>query len=568
MGIATTHIEQRVASSLGKGGHAAIQFQHSQAVCQAGVLFTLPALLAQGLLKTKDIYQLPSSHYYGLESVVLTLAFMALSRIKNPEQLKQCKPGEIGRIIGLDRIPEVKCLREKINLLTQQGKASELNNLLIEEWYSTNEKVNQDAAFLYIDGHVRIYYGHKANLPAKFVSRQKLCLSATSEYWVNDAKGMPVMMVLGQLTEKLQTMIEENIIPQLKQTKLLDDCPKEQIRPQCTFVFDREAYEPAFFQRLWDQHKIAVITYRKNVKDKWDEEGFISIDTKVLDQDVIMHLCEKETRLSDYTFREIRRLSKDGHQTAIITTHPTLEIGDIAGRMFGRWSQENFFRYLILDYDFDKMIQFGTEAIDPKAEVVNPSYRKISHRIKKFREKISRLESKFYPLAQQAMDKPIDELPAITDKQMEYKEMINRLRKQEATLVEERKQIPARIKLEQMPEQIRYNKLKTESKILMNIIKMICYRAESAMASLVAPYLSRAREEKRMFIKQIIKNNADLIPDYDKNILTVVLHSLSTPRFNRAAYKLAQFLNETQTIFPGTNLRLIFKTTAHSVCEG
>jgi hypothetical protein len=213
LGIATTHIEQRVASSLGKGGHAAIQFQHSQAVCQAGVLFTLPALLAQGLLKTKDIYQLPSSHYYGLESVVLTLAFMALSRIKNPEQLKQCKPGEIGRIIGLDRIPEVKCLREKINLLTQQGKASELNNLLIEEWYSTNEKVNQDAAFLYIDGHVRIYYGHKANLPAKFVSRQKLCLSATSEYWVNDAKGMPVMMVLGQLTEKLQTMIEENIIP-------------------------------------------------------------------------------------------------------------------------------------------------------------------------------------------------------------------------------------------------------------------------------------------------------------------------------------------------------------------
>jgi hypothetical protein len=53
----------------------------------------------------------------------MTLAFMALSRIKNPEQLKQCRPGEIGRVLGLDRIPEVKCLREKIKFLTNQNQA-------------------------------------------------------------------------------------------------------------------------------------------------------------------------------------------------------------------------------------------------------------------------------------------------------------------------------------------------------------------------------------------------------------------------------------------------------------
>ena len=297
------------------------------------------------------------------------------------------------------------------------------------------------------------------------------------------------------------------------------------------------------------------------------DKQFKSFETKVLDQNITMHLCEGKITLSGYDFREIRRLSQDGHQTAIITTHPTLEIADIAGRMFGRWSQENFFRYLIQDYDFDKMIQFGTEEIDPQAEVVNPPYRKITNRIKKVREKISRTEARFYPLAQQAMDNPIDEIPALTDKQMQYKQMLDRLTEQEAELVEERKQIPARIKLEQMPDQTRYNKLKTESKILMNIIKMICYRAESALASLVTPYLSRAREEKRMLIKQIISNNADLIPDYENNTLMVVLHSLSTPRFNRAAYQLAQLLNQTETIFPGTKLRLIFKTTATPVCE-
>ena len=568
LGIATTRVEERVASSLGVCQQNTIHFEYSQSVCQAGLLFMLPALLAQGLLKTKNVYSFPAGHYYNLESIVLTLSFMALARIKNPEQLKQYKPGEIGRLIGLDRIPEVKCLREKIKLLTEQEKATKLNNLLIEHWYNKDEVLSQEAAFLYIDGHVRIYYGQKANLPSKFVSRQKLCLSATSEYWVNDAKGMPVMMVLGQLTEKLQTMIERDIIPQLLQTSLLDEPDKERSDPQCTFVFDREAYEPAFFQRLWNKYKIAIITYRKNVKDKWDENDFKSIDIKVLDQTVTMHICEQETELSGHTFREIRRLSKDGHQTAIITTHPTLNKNDIAGRMFARWSQENFFRYLIQDYDFDKMIQYGTEEINPKAEVVNPPYRKISHKIKKIREKISRLESKLFPLVEQVMDGDLDALPAITMKQAEYMERINHLKEVESELVEKRKLIPARIKLEKMPEQTRYNKLKTESKMLMNIIKMICYRAESAMADLALPHLTRAREERRMLIKQIINNNADLIPDYTNNTLTVILHSLSSPRFNKATNELIKILNESQTIFPGTKLRLIYKTTAHSICEG
>lgn len=181
LGIATTRYEDRIAAAIQGMGHASVKFDAGQAVCGAGVLFLLPALLSQGLLKTKEVYQMPAGHYYGLESVVLTLAFMALARIKNPEQLKQCKPGEIGRIIGLDRIPEVSCLRDKIKILSVQKQAQKLNLLLIDHWYTPSD---QEDLFLYIDGHVRIYYGAKANLPSKFISRQKLCISATTEYWV------------------------------------------------------------------------------------------------------------------------------------------------------------------------------------------------------------------------------------------------------------------------------------------------------------------------------------------------------------------------------------------------
>lgn len=551
-------------------GNASIEFSTHEGLCGAGVLFLLPALLSQGLLKTKEVYHIPDTHYYGLETVVLTLAFMALARIKNPEQLKQCKPGEIGKIIGLDRIPEVRCLREKINLLTTQNQAKELNRLLIDHWYN---QPSEQASFLYIDGHVRIYYGHKANLPSKFISRQKLCLSATTEFWVNDAKGLPVMMVTGELTEKLQRAIEEYIIPELQKTVLLPSAQhrdeEKKLPPVCTLVFDREAYEPAFFERLYKTHRIAVITYRKNVKDVWEEESFKSIPVQVLDQTITMQLCERKTVLSGVEVREIRRLTESGHQTALITTNMVLSTEVAAGRMFGRWSQENFFRYMVMDYDFDKMIEFGIEAIDENREVVNPEYRKMSHRLKKEKEKTGRLKAKLYPLTEQALELSLEDmpLPQLESKQMILLEKIERQQLIEQQLTTQRSQIQQRIRLKEMPGQTRYNKLKQESKVLMNVLKMICYRAETAIANELSAFLVNAKEEKRMLVKQIIQNNADIIPDYSNNTLTVILHSLSAPRFNKAAAKLAETLNQTETIFPGTNLMLRFKTTATSDCE-
>ena len=565
MGEATTRFVERTLCPLGKGVQAPPVFEESKALCGAGILFMLPSLLAQGLLKAKEVFRLPASHYYGLESVVLTLAFMALARIKNPEQLKQCKPGEIGRFIGLDRIPEVRCLREKIKFISEQQRSVHFNNLLIDQWYRDDKQ--DDTGFLYVDGHVRIYYGYKANLPSKFISRQKLCLSATSEFWVNDAKGMPVMMVMGELSEKLQTVIEHQIIPRLMEAKLISADIENQKEPQCTLVFDREAYEPAFFRRLWERYRIAIITYRKNVKDQWEANRFESIDVQVLNHVINMDLCEQETELGGYRMREIRRLGASGHQTAIITTHPHLQTKQIAGRMFARWSQENFFRYLIQDYDFDKMISFGVETIDMEKTVVNPQYRKATYQLKKLREKKQRIESKFYPLVEQAIDSELEIIPTITDKQMQYKQMLDQYSQEEGVLVMERKKLQPRIKLGQMPEEKRYNKLKTESKIFMNVIKMICYRAESAVASFISPYLANADKEKRMVVKQIIQANADVIPDYKNNILNVVLYSLSANRYNQAASELANLLNQTETTFPGTELRMVFKISANLDCD-
>lgn len=540
------------AKGLLKG--ATPQFANQESILYGGVLFLLPALIQQGLFKTTELYTHIKEGFYRVESIVLTLAIMALCRIKNPEQTKQCKPGELGKIIGLDRIPEVRCLREKVKELSNQNKSRQLSKELLGHWLP--EK--QDCLFLYVDGHVRIYYGSQANLPVKYVSRQKLCMSATTDFWVNDSNGSPLMVVTGELNEKLQHVIEHTIVSELQTGNVLPATVPSG-HPFCTVIFDREAYSIPFFTSLWEK-QIAVITYRKNVKDLWDESRFNTLDIQEFNKNKTMRICEQKVQLGGLAMREIRVLTDTGHQTSIITTNPVITTREVASKMFSRWSQENYFKYMIANYDFDKMITYGVETIDENQVVVNPPHRRLKNNIKKKKEKMKRLEAQFYPLLEQAIDTPLQEMPALTNKQKAVKEKIDAQGEEIQKLQTEANAIPARIKLKDMPQDSRYNKLKTESKMLMNIIKMICYRAETSVANLAVPYLVKADDEKRKFVQQIIDSPVDLKPDLQEKTLTLTIYSLSAPRFNTALIQLIQLLNQTETIFPGTDLRLIFKT--------
>lgn len=554
-GIATTNTEARISAALGLGPVDPV-FEAHDGLDYGGVLFLLPALLSQGLFTIKDTHRLKAG-YYGINSILLTVAFMALCRIKNPEQLKQCNPGELGRLIGLDRIPELKCLRRKLLELTEQKKTEQLSEKLTLKWLPQDD----ENFFLYADGHVRIYNGYLANLTAKYVSRQKLCLSATTEFWLNDVYGQPLLSCPGQLSEKLQQAIEENIIPQLFESKAIVPLPL--IEPNspaiCNIVFDREAYDIAFFIRLWTKYRIAIITYRKNIKDQWNTDEFKNEEVTIGPHKKTMQLCEKKIMLDDHPFREIRCLTESGHQTAVLCTNPALSIVQIGGAMFNRWSQENFFKYMLSDYSFDHIVQYGIETIDPDKEVVNPEYRKITEQIKKENEKLQRLQAQLLKHIEISSDRALDQFAQAISKQSSLTESIQQKQKQINDLQGKRKQITPKIKLAQMPDGKRYNKLKTESKLFMNTIKMICYRAETAIANLVSPYHHRSEDEKRMFIKHIINTPVNLTPDYKNNTLTVTLLTLSTPRYNEAAEQLTVLLNQTQTTFPGTDLMLIFK---------
>lgn len=535
-----------------------VKFESGYSVKYTGLLILLPFLLGSGLLSYKSHYQELSRGYYFLDFIILLLAFMYLCRIKNPEQLKKTSPGEFGKLMGVDRIPESKCVRSKLREICRQKQARQWNMDLANTW-STDE----ENEFYYIDGHVQVYSGYSATLGKKHVARQKLCLPGIQEFWVNNEDGLPYFYITGEVNEKLLAMLSEQIIPQLLneiQSKYSEvELANDPDLPVFTVVFDREGYSPVFFSKLWEDHRIAVLTYRKNVKDRWEDLEFSEYTIVSDGEEEIIKLSEKDVLLNSVRLREIRKLSKDGHQTSIITTNKKLSIDTLAINMFSRWSQENYFKYMRKDYDFDRMIQYVVEQIDSDFVVSNPEYNILSYQIKKTREKISRRRAKLFELKEKNVNDTMENTPKQLKKQAEEQEALDALLNIEEELINQRHAFPAKIKIKDMPENMKYNRLHIESKHFQNIIKMICYRAESACANVLSEYYEKHKEEKRELVKSIIFSHGDILCDEEKETLTVKIYSQSSPRMNYALAKLCELLNDAEHLYPGTKLRLYYK---------
>ena len=559
LGIGATRVEERIQASRGGLSEAVVRFENADSVAFAGVLLLLPFLKQSGLFTYRDFYE-ELNGYYFLDQIFLLCAFMYLCRIKNPEQLKKISPGEYGKLLGLDRIPETTRLRKKLHQLYDQQQAENWSKLLTTEWI----KGQQDNDFFYIDGHTQVYYGYAATLGKKYVSRQKLCLPGMQDFWVNDSNGMPYFYVRGQVNEKLLEMIESSIIP-----RLIEEVPckysEEQLSddpylPRFTIVFDREGYSPDFFSRLWDEHRIAVLTYRKNVKDLWDDKDFhpLQVPTRFGDSEEMM-LAQKEIELSGCTMLEVRKLGTDKHQTSVITTNLKLTMEFIAFYMFSRWLQENFFRYMRQNYDFDSIYKYAVEQLNTSLKVVNPIHSKLTYQIKKLNEKKGRRQAKLLKSLQENSEESLESTPRHLKFQNQLIEQITELEKQLFELKYIRKQSPYKITIADMPEQLKYNKLHEESKLLQNIIKIICYRAETSFASHLSSHFKKSKDEIRELVKAIARLPANIKVDDQNKLLTIQLFSLANPRSNLALKNTLALINDTQTTFPGTNLVLYYE---------
>lgn len=533
----------RMMASLGLLDDAAPLFANAKAVPAAGVLCALPLLVPSGIFPSAHkLYGEIGPAFYGLRTTLLTLLFMALWRIKRPEAIKEHDPQSLGRVLGLDRAPEVKTIRRKLTRLASYNKGVQLGAELARLRVAARGQI---MGFLYVDGHVRAYHG-KHTIPKTHVARMRISMPATTDYWVNDLHGDPLFVMTAEANAGMVKMLPD----------VLAEVRNLVGKRRVTIVFDRGGWSPKLFPELLGAG-FDILTYRKGKSRRIATHRFVLRRAKFDGRMVEYKLHDQAVRFlkGKLRLRQVTRLSDNGHQTQVITSRWKLRDVEVAYRMFERWRQENFFKYLREEFLLDALADHQVEPDDPTRTVPNPKRHELDKQIRTARGDITKIEQAY---GAAAIDNPEARRPTMRGFKIAYAKIGKSLRSARARLaklVARRRALPQRIEVCDRTEGA-VVKLATERKHLANLIKMVAFQAESDLLALLKPHYARADDEGRTLLHELFRAAADI--EVTDTELRVTLHSMSSPHRTLAVRALCEALTETATKFPGSALRLRF----------
>jgi transposase len=534
----------RQLAYLGLLDDAAPLFRDGSSVPGVGVLLALPCLVESGLFRIgRKLYGEIGPAFYGLRTTLLTLLLMALLRIKRPEHLKERDPAAFGRLLGLDRAPEVKTLRRRLTRLAAHHCAEQLGAEL------AHLRVDQRGhlmGFLYVDGHVRAYHGQRDISSKAYVARRHLAMPASTDYWINDRSGDPLLVITGEvnaaLTKALPRLLRE-----------VRDLVGEQ---RVTIVFDRGGWSPKLFGTMI-KDGFDLLTYRKGRCRRINERRFIrrraELDGRAVDY--LLHDQPVGFLKGKLRLRQVTRLCDDSHQTQVITSRWDLRDIEVAYRMFERWRQENFFKYMREEFLLDALVDYQIEPEDPTRTIPNPKRRALDKEIRAARADLARLEREYGAAAAANAEPRRPTMRGFKIAHGRLGKQLRTARARVAQLFEQRRDVPKRVEVRDLNERT-IVKLATERKHLTDIIKMVAYQAESDLLALLRAHYARANQEGRTLLHELFATAGDIrVCD---NELHITLAPLSSPHRTHAAQALCEMLDQTATTFPGSRLRIRF----------
>ena len=528
----------------------------------AGLLLVLPALAGTGLLEcARATYGRMRNGFYGLEVMLVVLVFLALLREPRAEGATRVPPAALGRVLGLDRAPEVKTIRRKLAELAAAGKAADLIMALARHHAAARPAA---LGFLYADGHARAYFGTR-QVQKMHVARLKFPGPATEETWVTDAAGDPVFMVIAEPSQSLAGQLR-GLLPQLRQVV------GEGRR--VTVCFDRGGWSPALFADITGAG-FDLLTYRKGPVADLPGPAFTTVactddrgrshEYELADTTITLEITEGPRKGEHVTLRQVTRREPASRgatrQVHTLTSRTDLPAAEVCWRMSSRWREENYFRYARTHFALDALDSYAAVPDDPDRLVPSPAKKAAAARVRRAETATGAAEA--------SRDTSLLELrsPAPGHPALLTNQQLNELNAPVQAAYDELEAAetaaaatPSRIRLGDLaPDMVR---LDAETKQITHAIRMAAYNAETILARALDGHYARARDEAYALIREALTTSGDIHPG--PGHLLIRLDPLTAPRRTQALAALCEQFNQAGCTYPGTDLTLRYQVKPHS----
>jgi len=583
----------RLATTMGLIEEAPVEFHSSDNIPSAGALLGLALLEETHLMEeARRVYGRLKNGWYGLRSLLWTLVMMALLRIKRTEQLKHHDPAVLGQLLGLPRAAEVKTVRRKLSEIAARGKASELHRGLARR---RAEERSSELATLYVDGHVRAYHG-KHRVSKTHVSRLKRVMRAETDYWVQPAGSAPLLVVHDSVDASFHEALRDQVLPEIRTL-----VGERRVR----IVFDREGWSRELFADLLAQG-FDFTSYRKGAYEPLDESLFKQVtyqppSSLLGTEKVTYELAETTFEKEGWPhLRLIAVKKKNGGQTHIVSTGcltwealgkprgaADLSASETAWSMFGRWSQENWFKYARSEYALDVLVDHSVEPDDPQRLVVNPAWRELDKQVQSSYGRLQRAQAKYARWALKAVAAQgksnkaesretspgrsanvpqacqTDCVCAACQKRSQAL-VVEQCQLQWESLCRQRAATQRKVALAEASDRDTV-KLSYERKLFTDTLKLCAYEIETRLYGLLPEEFRRAPLEGRRLIQEMLQVSGTL--RITGTTLEVHLSQLSAPRYTQALQHICERLNALAPQLPETPYQLCFTVQPRPVGE-
>ena len=545
--------DERCAARFGELEFAVPVFAPAGRVPLAGLFLAFPALAATGLLEAaQTVFDGLPAGFYGLDTMLVEGVLRALAGAARAEAAGTIDPYALGRILGLDRAPEVKTIRRRLKILADTGKAPELLAVMAEHHLAADPA---RAAVLYVDGHVRTYAGTR-RVGKTHVARLKFPAPATVETWVCDGRGDPVLVVMAEPGTALAGELRR-LLPAMRQA-VGDD-------RRVLVGFDRGGWSPALFA---DMHTAGfdVLTWRKGATPDIAPDRFATVTFTDPDTGVEHTWTAADTTVDlpigdsgrTFTMRQVTKIAADGHQAHLLTTRTDLSPGEVIWRMGSRWRQENYFRYARIRFDLDSHDSYAVTDDDPNRMVPNPAKKTAHKKVLAARTHHTQVQAATDAKMLAATTPPPGTTILFTN--AEHNAITADLHAAGKALdaaEQAHRDTPARVRLGDLhPDQ---QVLDVNTKLVHHVIRITAFNIATALARTITTDTSyaKARTEAHTLVRAILAATGDIEPG--PGTLTITLDPLPTPRATAALAELCEHLTATRTCYPGTGLTLTYR---------